>query len=112
MKKYEHATLSNVARGMAPELFNREMEKILANIKDTRTSTVKTRKITMEFIIIPDQERHNLSIEVKAKSTLAEGTGAKGFMFASLSEDDGVIATLNDVTQLSLADQLDEKLGG
>ncbi len=105
----EHLTLTNVARGMAPQIFQREFERVLENIKDTRTSAIKQRKITLDFIIIPDQERHTFSIEVKGKSNLAEGSGAKGFAFASLDSEGNPVATLNDPEQLSLADQLGEK---
>ncbi|MCK5614018.1 hypothetical protein KAR91_69790 [Candidatus Pacearchaeota archaeon] len=112
MSKIEHATLTNVARGMAPQLFDREFKKVLENIQDTRTGAVKTRKIVMEFIIQPDQDRHALSIEVKAKSALAEGVGAKGFAFASLDGEGEPIVSLNDPKQLDLADQLKDKMGG
>jgi len=105
----EHVTLTNVARGMAPRLFQREFEKVLQNIKDTRTSAIKQRKITLEFIIAPDQERHALTIGVKGKSNLAEYSGAKGFAFASLDAEGNPVVTLNDPQQLSLVDQLSEK---
>ena len=112
MKGLEHATLTNVARGMAPQLFQREFKKVLENIKDTRTSAIKKRKITLEIIIVPDQDRHALTIEVKGKSNLAEGSGAKGFAFASLDTEGNPVVTLNDPQQLSLADQLGEKQEG
>ena len=106
----EHVTLTNIARGIAPQLFGRELDKVLENIGDTRTSPVKQRKITLEFIFKPDQERHTVEVEVKAKSTLAEGSGVKGLVFTSLDAEQGLrIITLNDPKQLTLADQLNQK---
>ncbi len=106
----EHVTLNNIARGIAPQLFDRELDKVLDNIADTRTSAIKQRKVTLEFIFKPDQERHTVEVEVKAKSTLAEGSGVKGLVFASLDEDQGIrLITLSDPKQLTLADQLNQK---
>ncbi len=109
MNRAEHVTLTNIARGMVPQLFQREYEKVLENIKDTRVSATRQRKITIEIIVTPDEERHVLTHEVRASCKLPEAAGAKGFAFTTLDSEGNVIATLNDPEQLSLIDQLEEK---
>lgn len=106
-----HVTLINIARGSVPRLFDRELKRVLENIKDTRTSPRKKRKIMIEFTFSPDDERHANDVEVNASSVLAPALGVKGFLYTSLDEEGQARATLTEPEQLELVNELKEKQG-
>lgn len=111
MAKHQLITLNNVARGMAGELFARELKNVIKNIADTRTEAVAVRKIILEFTFIPDNNRHANAIAVTAKSKLAAFAGVTGLMFTSLDNSGEPLATVTDPKQLELMDQLKENTG-
>lgn len=73
--------LENFAKGAAVELFNRELEHVLANIDDVNTKADAGRKIQLTFTIKPDVEREQAQLMVEAKSTLAPVRHASGQSF-------------------------------
>lgn len=112
MAKHQMITLNNVARGMAGELFQRELKNVMKNIADTRTEATAPRKIIIEFEIRPDNQRHSNAIDVTAKSKLAAFAGVQGIMFTSLDNSGEPVATVTDPTQLELVDQLKINIEG
>lgn len=64
-------TLGTIAGGVANELFATEMAKVAANIQDINTPHTAKRKITIEFMFAPDDERRETKVTVSAKTTLA-----------------------------------------
>ncbi len=104
----EEVTLTNVCRGMAVQLFTREMLKVLENVADSRTPATAVRKIILEFTFKPDNDRHSVETEIQARSRLVDRASVKAITFFSLDHQGDPKATLSDATQLTLADQLKE----
>lgn len=63
--------LSGVANGAVDERFNIEMNRVLENIKDLNTDPLKKRKIVLEIVIEPNEQRTLGTVAVTAKTTLA-----------------------------------------
>lgn len=105
---HKHVSLTNLARGKVGDMFARELKKCLENIADTRTSATKKRKITIEIVMQPNENRREIAYGVTAKCNVAEQSGIVGVAFASLDGKGEPRMTLNDPTQLELADQLAE----
>jgi hypothetical protein len=106
----ERTTLNNAACGQAPGLFERELQRVLANIADDNMSATAVRTITLEFKFRPENDRVAIVTTVNAKSKLAEASGAAGLMYAV--NDDGELKASNvNPKQYTLADQLREKKG-
>ena len=68
---YKELDLSTMNRGAANKMFNKELSNVIENISDINTLAKTPRKITLEIIITPDEDRDVGKLEVKAKSTLA-----------------------------------------
>ena len=67
----EKLELRNLAGGAVQERFNDEMQEVLNNIIDPNTDPKKTRKLTLDITIKPNEERDLAMIEFAVKKTLA-----------------------------------------
>ena len=72
----KHINLEEFASGALNDLINREMKRVTENIQDPNTSPKAKRKITVEIIFKPNEQRDFVSTEINAKSTLAPALGA------------------------------------
>ena len=72
----KHINLEEFASGALNELINREMKRVTENIQDPNTSPKAKRKITVEIIFKPNEQRDFVSTEVNVKPTLAPALGA------------------------------------
>lgn len=75
-KKFEKVGLENIGRGAAGELFDTELQRVLANIEDINTDATKVRKITLEVTLKPDRERETCEVTIASKAALAPITPA------------------------------------
>lgn len=50
-------TLSNIGKGALAELFDRELQDVLANIRDPNSDIKKSSLITVKIAIEPDENR-------------------------------------------------------
>lgn len=64
--------LSSLANGALQERFNREMEKVVKNMRDTNTSYKETRKITITLTFKQDEDRNAAACTVDVNSKLAK----------------------------------------
>ena len=80
-------TLDNIGEGVAGELFQRELEKVLDNILDINTDPKKTRSITLKITIKPNEDRNLGNIFIDASSTLASNNGYASQVF--MGRDNG-----------------------
>lgn len=71
MSEYQKIDLTNIGGGVAVELFDHELQKVLANVDDVNASAEDTRKITLEFFIKPHATREMGEVKVKCTSRLA-----------------------------------------
>ncbi len=72
----KHINLEEFASGALNDLINREMKRVTENIQDPNTSPKAKRKITVEIIFKPNEQRDFVSTEVNVKPTLAPALGA------------------------------------
>jgi hypothetical protein len=101
----ERTTLNNVACGQAPELFERELQRVLANIAADEMPATAVRTITLEFKFRPEGDRSAIVTTVNAKAKLAEASGVAGLMYA-VNDDGELKASNSNPKQLKLTDQL------
>ena len=60
-----------MARGAISERVDYEMSKVLDNILDPNTKASAKRKISLNIVLTPNDEREMISVAVTAKSALA-----------------------------------------
>jgi hypothetical protein len=84
-KKKMGATLTTVARGALPELFERELGKVLENILDPNTPPGAKRVITIKVTFRPlGEERNEVVTVAHATSTLAPVKLVQGTTYVGL----------------------------
>ena len=64
-------SLDSLANGALLEKFNAAMSKVTENIADPNTKAKAKRKIIMEIICSPEEDRDFVPIEIAVKTTLA-----------------------------------------
>jgi len=69
-------TLTNFGEGAVNEIFDRELQRVLKDIMDPNTEATAQRKVTLNIVINPDEDRDLGIVEVKANSKLA---GSRAF---------------------------------
>ena len=96
------ATLNNIGDGLAGDLFQHELTKVLDNIADPRTSATAAREITITIKIKPDNEREVGEAEIKTKTKLAPTAGKKALLFFARDDDGNVKMTTSNPHQEEL----------
>lgn len=64
-------SLQNMARGAVLERFDRELSKVIRNILDPNTDAKAVRKIKLEVVFKPSEDRENADVFVKTSSSEA-----------------------------------------
>ena len=77
----QNITLSNLSKGALEELFQYELDKVLSNIKDVNTKATLKRKILIEIVITPDEDRDSAQYEFKVASKTAGTLGKNGLFY-------------------------------
>jgi hypothetical protein len=93
LKKFE---LQNIQNGIVIDLFNEELLKVLANIKDENTAANQERSITIKIAIKPDKTRRTGEVKVHAYSTLAKVKPGESFLFFDRDESGDFSAYMDD----------------
>lgn len=91
-------TLLNICGGAAAEVFDRELQQVLANIADINTSAAKSRKITLTFDLKPYSDRSAAEINFTCTSKLAPVAPVTASAFI-VRQGGEVRAFANDVRQ-------------
>ena len=68
---HQGVTLDSIAGGALAELFEVELARVLANITDPNTDTKTARKISIEVVFAPAEDRDVADVRVKCASKLA-----------------------------------------
>jgi hypothetical protein len=79
----ETLNLQNICGGAVEEVFQRELDHVLANISDVNTDAEAKRKITFEFTFEPFDDRSGAKVIFACKSKQAPVNAASGTMFLS-----------------------------
>lgn len=97
------ANINTIAGGVIPEKFEVELQKVLDNISDMKTSSKAAREITINVKITPNEGRDQTKVDISVKSKLAPARPAETFMYLVFTED-GVSASTTDPKQHELFD--------
>jgi hypothetical protein len=81
MEDGDQVSLSNLCGGGIEEVFQREFAQVLANIADVNTAPEAKRKITLEFTIVPFEDRSGAQITFACKSKTVPVDAVKGTVF-------------------------------
>jgi hypothetical protein len=102
-KKLTQITLANVCRGAAPQLFEHEFRRVLANIQDVNTDPLEERSIVLKIRFKPSKSREEAMTRIDVTAKLAGTMPVTGHMF--MGRDDPtdakspIIAAVQDVRQ-------------
>lgn len=116
----ERASIMNVAHGQAPNLFLKELRKVMENMMDDTTDEDETRYITLKFAVIPCIDNSpqaklrkdrikNMRIAVQSSSKLAKSTTNPSVTFIDF-DDEGMPRPMKfDPSQIDIFDQMEVK---
>lgn len=76
-------TLTTICNGGVPEVFERELREVLANIADPNTEAEKARGITLKFTLRPLEDRSGAIVSFSCRSVLQPVLVAKSPVFLS-----------------------------
>ena len=79
--EYEEISLETIGGGAAPELFKRELDAVLQNIVDLNTAPKAKRKITVEIVISPTEDRAMGEVQINCYSKMARVKPAAATMY-------------------------------
>lgn len=79
----ESITLSTICDGGVPEVFERELREVIANIADPNTNPEATRSLTIKFVFKPYEDRSGSHIGFTCKPGLQPVQMRKSQMFLS-----------------------------
>lgn len=77
----EKLTLQSICGGAVEEVFQRELEAILANIGDVNRDPEAKRKLTLEFTFEPFDDRSGAKVTFLCNSKMVPMEAAKGTLF-------------------------------
>lgn len=101
MEDAEALTLENMHQGAAVEMWQRALERVLANINDINTSS-RPRKITLITKFSPSEDRSLLEIQMEVKTELAGQDAVKFAADMTLDEKGRPVAINRRSRQLKL----------
>lgn len=79
--QFKKATIETIGGGAIPELFQRELQAVLANIADQNTPSATARSITIKVIIKPTADRDSGSVEVRCQASMPSVKPVAASMF-------------------------------
>lgn len=106
MSDLRKLSLETFANGAAAEMFDKELQDVLANIDDVNTKGDARREITLKFVIEPDASRETASLSLEAKSKLAPIRDATGTAYFG-KKNGKLTAYSHNIDQMEL--NIDEK---
>ncbi|MFW6010845.1 MAG: hypothetical protein ACOC9H_02890 [Gemmatimonadota bacterium] len=71
MSKLHEVTLETLAGGAAPERFDRELKRVIKNIRDPNTDPEAKRKIKLEVTFVPGKNRADIHVGLHVEAKLA-----------------------------------------
>lgn len=99
-------SLETIAGGAIPELFQAELDRVLANMADINTDPEQKRTITITVSLETDVKREAIDVKVKLGSKLAGMMTVSTQLFMGMSAGK-LVAVENDLRQSGLFDQDD-----
>lgn len=87
MKQLETLDLNNICEGSLPELFERELQAVLANIADVNTDSRKKRSISIDLTFTPFKDRTGAEVELRVVSKVAGNETVSSNVFIHKTAD-------------------------
>ena len=87
------ADLQTIGAGAAAEKFQAELRAVLENIRDPNTQAKAKRKIVLEYVFLPDEDREKVLVGISARSILPSTKPSGDVMFVG-SKGGEAIATV------------------
>lgn len=103
-----HLKLSTLAGGVAEELFQNELDRVLNNLDDPNTDHKAARSITLSFVFHTDEERRVSNVAIRSSSKLAGVKSRSTVIF--LGRQQGVMTAVEQLTQEELFPRLEPRL--
>lgn len=75
------ANLYSIGRGGAEALFERELQRVITNIKDINTDPKKKRKLELSFVFEPYADRSGANCNISVKTSLQTPNGVAGTIY-------------------------------
>ncbi len=99
----EHPDLNiaNIVKGAVPEVFDRALGEVLANMADPNTPYAGKRSIVLTFDFTPDKTRESARVQVKCATKLSGKEPDEGHVFI-VRRQGKVTGIAHDPQQLSL----------
>lgn len=91
----ERITLATIGGGAAPELFERELHRVLANIHDVNTPAKAIREISIRVWFHPDENREAAETTLEVKSKLAGVKKIRRPVFLGISDGEHIAVQSN-----------------
>lgn len=104
----EIVTLASIGNGAALELFDKELQAIIANIADPNTSAKSKREISIKVTIQPDEDRGIGFATLEVKSKMASVKPVSSTMYFGKKEGK-LVAVQNNFAQPGIFDDPNEK---
>lgn len=93
--------LNTIGGGVLPELFQKELSRVLDNIRDINTDPKAKREIKISLEFKPDEARNFTQINIKCSSKVSSTKPASGQAFIVMEKGE-VKAYAHDVKQEDL----------
>jgi len=89
------ADLSTLGAGAAAEKFQAELAKVLDNIRDPNTDAKAKRKITLEYLFIPAEDRERVLVAIAARSSLPSTKPSGDVMYVGSKNGEAIGTVLH-----------------
>ena len=101
MKSSEQVTLENLGHGAAMEMFQAELERVIANIADPNTKPDAPRSVTLKLKLKPAKDRSMCDAEISCESKLAPVLPFESVLYVGM-ENGAARATEYNPNQMNL----------
>jgi hypothetical protein len=109
MSTTRKVSLENIGQGAAAALLQRELGKVLSNIKDPNTSHKTKREITLKFTLAPYPDRNGAEVTVASSTKLAATSAVETHIFIGKDDQGKLQAFSHDVRQQEMAFEQQQK---
>lgn len=89
----QFADINTIGNGAAVEKFAIELARVLDNIRDPNTQATAKRKIVMEWVFEPDEDREKVITAISARAVFASTKPSGDVMFVG-RQDGSTVATV------------------
>lgn len=98
--EFEEVKIETICKGIIPEMFEKQLEKILKNINDINTNPTDVRSIVFNISFKPSADRRHIDTTVTSDIKTSNKHGAKTMLFISREKGGKMRAYENNPEQL------------